>query len=317
MTTRGSRIDWLVFLALGFLWGSSYLFIKIGVDHGLQPFTLIMFRLGIGFVLLASVVAWFREPLPRDPRMYGHLFVMGVVNIAIPFTLITFAEQAVSSSLASVINSAVPLFVIVIAALFLRGEQITVNRLVGLAVGFVGVAILVGLDVTNLGSADTLGELALVGATISYAIGGVYSKAHVHGLRPMIPAVFQVFFGLVVISVLAFLTEHPFAVVPAPEALFAVVWLGLLGSGLAYLSYFRILQNWGATRASMVAYLLPVYGIALGALVLQEPIAPSTLLGTALVIGGIALVNSRFGTRTLFAGRGAAPTPITTGTGRS
>ncbi|HEY8799186.1 MAG TPA: EamA family transporter, partial [Candidatus Limnocylindrales bacterium] len=268
-------------------------------------------------VLLASVVAWFREPLPRDPRMYGHLFVMGVVNIAIPFTLITFAEQAVSSSLASVINSAVPLFVIVIAALFLRGEQITVNRLVGLAVGFVGVAILVGLDVTNLGSADTLGELALVGATISYAIGGVYSKAHVHGLRPMIPAVFQVFFGLVVISVLAFLTEHPFAVVPAPEALFAVVWLGLLGSGLAYLGYFRILQNWGATRASMVAYLLPIYGIALGALVLQEPIAPSTLLGTALVIGGIALVNSRYGTRTLFAGRGAAPTPITTGTGRS
>jgi drug/metabolite transporter (DMT)-like permease len=317
MTTRGSRIDWLVFLALGFLWGSSYLFIKIGVDHGLQPFTLIMFRLGIGFVLLASVVAYFHEPLPRDPRMYGHLFVMGVINIAIPFTLITFAEQAVSSSLASVINSAVPLFVIVIAALFLRGEQITVNRLVGLAVGFVGVAILVGLDVTNLGSADTLGELALVGATISYAIGGVYSKAHVHGLRPMIPAVFQVFFGLVVISVLAFLTEHPFAVVPAPESLFAVVWLGLLGSGLAYLGYFRILQNWGATRASMVAYLLPIYGIALGALVLQEPIAPSTLLGTALVIGGIALVNSRFGTRTLFAGRGAAPTPITTGTGRS
>jgi len=100
MTTRGSRIDWLVFLALGFLWGSSYLFIKIGVDHGLQPFTLIMFRLGIGFVLLASVVAYFREPLPRDPRMYGHLFVMGVINIAIPFTLITFAEQAVSSSLA-------------------------------------------------------------------------------------------------------------------------------------------------------------------------------------------------------------------------
>jgi drug/metabolite transporter (DMT)-like permease len=317
MTTRGSRIDWLVFLALGFLWGSSYLFIKIGVDHGLQPFTLIMFRLAIGFTLLAAVVAYFREPLPRDPRMYGHLFVMGVVNIAIPFSLITFAEQTVSSSLASVINSAVPLFVIVIAALFLSGEQITVNRLVGLAVGFVGVAILVGLDVTNLGSADTLGELALVGATISYAIGGVYSKAHVHGLRPMIPAVFQVFFGLVVISVLAFLTEHPFAVVPAPEALFAVVWLGLLGSGLAYLSYFRILQNWGATRASMVAYLLPIYGIVLGALVLREPIAPSTLLGTALVIGGIALVNSRYGTRTLFAGRGAAPTPIKPETGRT
>ena len=120
------------------------------MDHGLEPFTLIMFRLLIGFLLLATVVAIAREPLPRDPRMYGHLFVMGTINIAIPFTLITFAEQTVDSSLASVINGAVPLFVIVIAALFLPGEAITVNRLAGLLVGFVGVAILVGFDVTDL-----------------------------------------------------------------------------------------------------------------------------------------------------------------------
>src|SRR6185436_7663047 len=127
--TRSSRIDWLIFIALGFFWGSSYLFIKIGVDHGLQPFTLIMFRLLIGFVLLATVVAVAREPLPRDPRTYGHLAVMGTINIA------------------------VPLFVIVIAALFLKGETITLNRVAGLIVGFIGVALLVGFDVTDLSSA--------------------------------------------------------------------------------------------------------------------------------------------------------------------
>ena len=93
MATRGTRLDWLIFLALGFFWGSSYLFIKIGVDHGLQPFTLITFRLLIGFSLLAVVVAVARQPLPRDPRRYGHLAVMGTINIAIPFGLITFAEQ--------------------------------------------------------------------------------------------------------------------------------------------------------------------------------------------------------------------------------
>jgi drug/metabolite transporter (DMT)-like permease len=308
MATRGSRLDWLIFIALGFFWGSSYLFIKIGVDHGLQPWTLIMFRLLIGLVLLASVVAIAREPLPRDRRMYGHLFVMGVINIAIPFGLITFAEQipSIDSSLASVINSAVPLFVIVIAALFLKGETVTVNRLVGLVVGFVGVAILVGLDVTDLGNANAVGELALIGATISYAIGNVYAKAHVHGLRPMIPALFQVFFGLLVTGTLAFATEQPLAVAWQPEAILAVVWLGLLGSGLAYLSYFRILQHWGATRTSMVAYLLPVWGIALGALVLSEPIAPSTLVGAVLVIGGIALVNARIWTRPLFVRGGTA-----------
>ena len=312
MATRGTRLDWLIFIALGFFWGSSYLFIRIGVQHGLQPFSLIMFRLLIGFTLLASVVAVAREPLPRSPRIYGHLFVMGAINIALPFSLITFAETTVDSSLASVINSAVPLFVIVIAALFLKGETITVNRLAGLAVGFVGVAILVGFvgvailvgfDVTKLVGGGAVGELALIGATIAYAVGNVYAKHNVHGLRPMIPAVFQVFFGLLVTGALAFLFEHPLAVVPAPEAILAVVWLGLLGSGLAYLSYFRILQRWGATRTSLVAYLLPVYGIALGALVLHEPIAVSMLIGTALIIGGIALVNSRYGTRILFARR--------------
>jgi drug/metabolite transporter (DMT)-like permease len=301
MASRGSRLDWLIFLALGFFWGSSYLFIKIGVDNGLEPFTLIMFRLLIGFALLAAVVAIAREPLPREPRMYGHLFVMGVINIVIPFSLITYAEQTVDSSLAAVINGAVPLFVIVIAALFLKGETVTLNRVAGLIVGFNGVAILVGLDVADLGSANTLGELALIGATISYAVGNVYAKAHVHGLRPMIPAVFQVFFGLLVTGALAFLTEHPLAVIPTPEAILAVVWLGLLGSGLAYLCYFRILQHWGATRTSMVAYLRPVVGICLGAVVMKEVLSINTLIGSVLVIGGIALVNSRFGTRPLFA----------------
>ncbi|MEO5941025.1 MAG: DMT family transporter [Candidatus Limnocylindrales bacterium] len=309
MASRGSRIDWLIFLALGFFWGSSYLFIKIGVDHGLQPFTLIMFRLLIGLALLGVVVAVAREPLPRDPRIYGHLFVMGVINIAIPFSLITFAEQTVDSSLAAVINGAVPLFVIVIAALFLKGETVTVNRLAGLTIGFIGVAILVGVDIADLGSANAVGELALLGATVSYAVGNVYAKAHVHGLRPMIPAVFQVFFGVLVTGALAFTVEAPLSVVWVPETLFAVVWLGLLGSGLAYLCYFRILQHWGATRTSMVAYLLPVVGIGLGAVVLREAVSLSTLIGTVLVIGGIALVNSRYGTRPLFR-QSPAPAPV-------
>src|SRR5256885_11178105 len=178
MTTRGSRPDWLIFLALGFFWGSSYLFIKIGVDNGLQPFTLIMFRLLIGFVLLASVVAVAREPLPRDPRTYGHLLVMGVINIAIPFSLITYAEQTVDSSLAAVINGAVPLFVIVIAALFLKGETVTINRVAGLVVGFIGVAGLVGLDVTHLRAAHTPRELGPVGAADSDAFGHADAQAH-------------------------------------------------------------------------------------------------------------------------------------------
>jgi drug/metabolite transporter (DMT)-like permease len=302
--TPSTRTDWILFILLGFFWGSSYLFIKIGVDAGLPPFMLITLRLAIGFLLLASVVAVAREPLPREPKMYGHLFVMGAINIAIPFSLITWAELTVDSALAAILTAPVPLFVILIAAFFLRDERITANRLAGLVVGFVGVAVLVGFDPASLAGGDLAGEMALVGATISYACGAVYARRNVHGLRPMIPAVFQVFFGLVIVTVLTLVFERPFDVEIKPEAWFAVVWLGLLGSGLAYLLFFRTLGRWGATRTSMVAYLLPVFGITLGALVLKEPIDIRLIIGTALVIGGIALVNSRYGAKPLF-GRGA------------
>jgi drug/metabolite transporter (DMT)-like permease len=305
VTSRSSRLDWLVFVALGLMWGTSYLFIKIGVET-LPTFTLVAARLGIGFVLLASVVAIAREPLPRDPKMYGHLLVMAVVNVALPFALITTAEQSVDSALAAILNGAVPLFVIVIAALFLHDEPITVNRLVGLGVGYAGVIVLVARSLGTGGDSALGGELALIGSTASYGVGAVYSRRNVRGLRPMIPALFQVGFAFVITSAIALLFERPFAVEWTGRAVFAILWLGLLGSGLAYLCFFRLLQSWGATRTSLVAYLLPVVGIVAGALVLDEVIDLGVVAGTALVIGGVALVNSRYGQRRLF---GRTPPP--------
>jgi drug/metabolite transporter (DMT)-like permease len=294
-----SRTDWLLFLLLGFLWGSSYIFIKIGVDAGLTPFVLVSLRLLIGFVLLGTVVAVAREPLPRDARMYGHLLVLGAFSVAIPFFLITWAERSVDSTIAATITSAVPLFVIAFAAFALRDEPITANKLVGVAVGLAGVAILVGFDPAALAGGSLAAELALVGATASYAIGGVYARRMVHSLRPMIPAMFQVFFAFLMSTALAFVFERPLEAPITLETAFAVLWLGALGSGIAYLVFFRLLGAWGATRTSMVAYLLPIVGIALGALVLQEAIDAPLLIGTALIIGGIFVVNSRFGARPL------------------
>ena len=288
-----TRLDWVLFVLLGFFWGSSYLFIKIGVDAGLEPFTLVALRLLIGLALLVVVVAVAREALPRAGRMYGHLAVMGLFSVALPFMLITWAEQSVHSSLAAVLTGAVPLFVIPFASVMLPTERITLNAILGIAIGLVGVAIVVGFDPASLAGTGLLAQVALIAAAASYALGGVYARRNVHGLRPMIPALFQVAFALVLTGVLALILERPWERGIAPEALFAVVWLGLLGSGAAYLVFFRLLRSWGATRTSLVAYLLPIWGLVLGALVLQEPIDLRLLLGTALVIGGIALVNLR------------------------
>jgi drug/metabolite transporter (DMT)-like permease len=307
MTGASARVDWVLFVLLGFFWGSSYLFIKIGVEAGLQPFTLVALRLLVGFLLLASVVAVARERLPRELGTYAHLVVIAVLSVVLPFSLISWAEQSVDSTLAAVINGAIPLFVIVIAAATLPDEPYTVPRVAGLLIGFVGVAILVGFDPGVIAGTSLLPALALLGSSVSYAAGGVYARRFLQGLRPMITALFEIGFALVIASVLAWTLDGPIGVPARADALFAVIWLGLFGSGLAFLTFFRLLGRWGATRSSMVAYLIPVFGLILGAAVLAEPIDARLVLGTALVIGGIALVNARRGALPLLRARRTAP----------
>jgi drug/metabolite transporter (DMT)-like permease len=292
------RTNWLIFLALGFMWGSSYLFIKLAVDD-FGTFTLVALRLAVGAALLWVAVRLAHQKLPRERRIYGHLVVMAIVNIVIPFVLITWAEQSVDSSIAAILTSAVPLFAIVIAPLFLHDEPIRVNGVAGLGIGFVGVIILTSNDL-SVADADLTGEIALLGAALSYAVGAVYSRRNMRGIPPMIPAVFQVTFALIISGAIALVLERPWDARPDLEAVFSILWLGILGSGLAYLAVFRLFATWGATRTTLVAYLIPVWGIILGFLVLAEPIDGRLLVGTALVIGGMALVNSRFGRRTIF-----------------
>jgi drug/metabolite transporter (DMT)-like permease len=300
MTTRATPGDWLIFLALGIAWGSSYLFIKLAVDS-FGTFTLITLRLLIGAAFLWSVLRLTHTPVPRDRRMFGHLLVMAVINIVIPFSLITWAEQSVDSALAAIINSTVPLMVLVIAPMFLPEEPIRVNGVIGLVIGFIGVVLIVSPGLVAA-DGDPAGELALLGSSLSYAIGNVYARIKVRGLAPLIPAVFQVTFALLIVASLALVLERPWETAqPDAQAWFSIVWLGVFGSGIAYLAYFRLLSRWGATRTALVAYVLPVIGIVLGFVVLQEPIGLSLIAGTALIIAGVALVNGRWGRRRLFA----------------
>ena len=312
MTTPASRRDWILFIVLGFLWGSSYLFIKVGVDAGLPPFTLVALRLLLGFGLLATVVAVMRVTLPRDPSTYGHLLVMALINIVVPFSLITWAEQRVDSTIASTLNGAVPILVIPIAALVLRNEPLRASRIVGVILGFVGVAIVVGFDPSAAASTDLAGALALLGSTVSYAVGAVYSRRNVHGLRPMIPALLQVGFALVVASSLAVVIDRPWERAIQPGAILAIVWLGFLGSGIAYLIFFNLLARRGAAGTSAVAYLLPVFGVLLGATVLHEPVDGRLLGGLGLIVAGIALVNARFQARATGAAEQARSLAIAT-----
>ena len=292
MTNNTPRSLWLTFIALSFFWGSSYLFIKVGVDAGLTPFTLVALRLLVGSVLLGVVIFASRESLPRDPRMYAKIAFLALFAIALPFVLITVAEEHVPSSLAATLTAPVPLFAILFSAGMLA-ERITAGKIAGIVIGLIGVAILVGFDPSQLGRTDITPQLLLVAACVSYGFGSVYARKYVTGMRPMVPAFIEVASAAFMVGICAFVFENPVGLLAsvAPAGLFAGIWLGIFGSGLAYLAFFRLIPTWGATRTSSVAYLLPIWGIALGLVVLNEPIQSGLVVGTALVIGGIALVN--------------------------
>jgi drug/metabolite transporter (DMT)-like permease len=304
MPSTSSRVAWLIFIALGFAWGSSYLFIKIGVET-LTPFTLIAARLAIGTAVLALAMAVTRQHLPRSRTAYRHLVVVALLGVVIPFGLITWGEQSIDSALAAILNGTVPLFAIVLAALLLADEPMTLNRVAGLLLGFAGLVALVGPNLRS-GFAGGSGELALVGASVSYAAAGVYARWKVRDVAPLPSALLEVGYAFVITLLLAFAFETPLATRLQASSVLAIVWLGLVGSGLAFMAYFWLLSRWGATRTSMVAYLIPVVGILLGVLVRNETVTALTLVGTAMVIGGVALANSRYGHRRLF-GRTAAP----------
>ena len=238
-----------------------------------------------------------KEALPREWRTYGHLVVVSIVSVALPFALITWAEQRVDSALAAALDGAVPIVVIPLAAVFLPDEPFSRSRVAGVGGGLPG-----GHAAGRLRSGRGLPQRpggwprGRRGDHLVRRRGGVRAP-HTARVRPTITASFQVGFAFVIVAVLALLFEHPFDITAPRDALVAVLWLGFLGTGLAYMVFFRLLASWGATRASLVAYLLPVVGVTLGVLVLHEQVDGRFLAGTAMVVGGIALVNLRPGTR--------------------
>jgi drug/metabolite transporter (DMT)-like permease len=303
VSTRPTTRDWLLFGLISLFWGSSYLFIKIGVET-LQPFTLIAGRLFFGSLVLGVALIVVRAPLPRDRVTYAKLVFMAIFNIVVPFSLITWGEQYIDSSLAAILQATTPLFTIVIASLALAEEAITVKRLVGLIIGFGGVVVLFSHGQSG-GRGDSLqGEIALVLSSLSYAVGNVFVRVRMRGFHPTVPAFFQVSIAFVMISVMVLLFESPIRLPGDARAWFAVIWLGVFGSSLAYLIYFRLVHVLGATRLSLITYLMPIVGIVLGLLVLNETIDIRTVVGAAIILAGVGLVNSRRPSRTLY-GRSA------------
>ena len=289
-----NRRVWLAFLILALAWGTSFMFIKIAVQT-VQPLTLVAWRLIIGSAGLYAVSRIRRVRLPQNTQTWRHIAVIGLVNVAIPFVLIVWAEsgvQGLDSGVASIVNSTVPLFSIVIAGVLMRMERVTAPAVFGLFVGFGGVVLLMSRDAQA--SRDSwLPYFAVLGAALCYAAGSAYARRYLHGVSPVALALGQLAVAAAIVFVASLAIETWSAQTFPLRTILALFWLGLVGSTLAYILYFFVLQQWGATRTTLVTYLVPAVGLTAGIIFLNEPFDWRLLAGGGLILSGVATVNLR------------------------
>jgi drug/metabolite transporter (DMT)-like permease len=285
--------EWVAFGLLGLIWGSSFLWIKIGVE-GITPIMLVTLRVSFGLLALLVVMGVQRQSFPRDRSTILKYVFMGIFNVVIPFLLITWGETKIDSSLASILNAATPLFVIIIAQFWLHDEKITSARLAGLLLGFIGVVVLVLQNLKpGSGENNIWGELAVLLATVSYAVALVFSRRYLRGTKPVVQSTMILVVATALMWTIMPLADRPVVFPATPLTWIAVLWLGVLGLCVAYLLFFYLNNAVGPTRASLVTYVFPVVGVALGIIFLSEPLTWNMVVGSILVVGGIGVVNRK------------------------
>jgi drug/metabolite transporter (DMT)-like permease len=296
----------VILTLLALIWGASFMLIKIA-DRQLAPSTLVLGRLGSATLLLAAIAAvslGLRATVRELRAAWVWLVVVSLVNTAVPFWLLSWGETRIDSGLASIIQGAVPIFNAVIAYGFFREERVGGLRFVGLAIGFVGVALLVGAQPQG----KLLGALAVVGMALCYAIGTLLAGRHLRGTPPLLVALAST--GVSTLAVL------PVGVVQAPaeawhaETIASILVLGLVGTGIAYLLFFALIQRAGANYATLVTYLVPPIALAYGAIFLGESFGAVAYGALALILVGVALATGSVRLASLRVGRAEAREPV-------
>ena len=279
-------LDLALLLGLATLWGGSYFFIRVAVP-AFGPAALVVLRVVIGGVLLWGVALATRRRIDLRPHL-PRLIVLGLLNAALPYMLISAAELHLTASFAAILGATVPLFAAALGARLLD-ERLSATRIGGLVMGVVGVAVMVGWGPMTLDTATMLSVVAMLAASASYAGAGIYTKLRLRGVPTFTLALGQQLGAFVWLAVPGVLVP-PRAAPPLP-AVGALLALGALSTAVAYLLYFRLLERVGPTKTTTVTYLIPIVGMLGGALVLREPLTAGMLAGLGLVLGSVLLVN--------------------------
>lgn len=281
------------FVLTGVIWGSSFLFMKVALE-GISPGQVAWSRLILGGLTLGLFVALRREALPRSARVWGHMIVLAVSFCVVPFLLFSWAQQHVTSGLASIYNATTPIMTAVMAGLLFRVEKLKAVQILGIVVGILGVMVIIapwqGLDFDQ----SLLAQFAILGATACYGFSLAYMRRFVAGTG--MSALTFSFLNIGIAAVIMAALTPVVARAPVrldPWIILSVVLLGCLGTGVAYIWNQNTLRAWGPTRASTVTYLTPIVGVVLGILILGEQLTWNEPVGAVIVFAGILLAQDR------------------------
>jgi drug/metabolite transporter (DMT)-like permease len=288
---RGRYLDLFSLLFLGALWGSSYLFIKVAVAE-VPALTLVAARLVLGAAILWILLRATGQSMPRSRAMWGMFAVMGFLNGAVPYSLIFWGEQYIPSGLAALLQSTMPIFTVILAHFLASDDRITAAKVAGIVVGFLGVGLLMLSDLRQGLHANLLGQLAIVISSVSYAGAAIFAKNRLHGQPALVSTTGQLTMGALFTLPLSLIVDRPFHLSPSLAAVGSWLGLTLLGTVVAYVIYYALIERTNATFVSTVTYIIPVNGLILGALVLGEPLTWTLLLSLGLILTGVLLVRS-------------------------
>lgn len=280
---------WFVFILLGAIWSSSFLWIKIAVQE-VGPITLVAFRVLFGLLFSATVILVQRVPLPRTFKAWLPFLILGISNVAIPFFLISWGEQAIDSAVAAILDATVPLFTIVIAHFLLHDDKMTWPKVVGLLIGFVGVIVLMSKDI-GASAGSVLGQFAVVLASMFYAGSSVYARKSTEQASGIIRGAGPLVSSTAVMWLASLTIERPLIIPHLPITWIALLWLGILGSGFAFILNYYLIHEIGPTRTTMVTYIFPLGGVILGVAFLGEKLSWQLLVGAALIVASLAVAN--------------------------
>ena len=296
-TSMGMR-EWLMLITLSLLWGGSFFFVGVAVAE-LPPLTIVTLRVGLAAITLWIIVLFMGLSLPKSPNVWVAFLIMGLLNNVIPFSLIVWGQTHIASGLASVLNATTPLFGVIVVGLLLVDERATAMKLVGVAVGFLGVVMMIGIpSLDSVKQGTILAQIAILGAALSYAFASVFGRRFkAMGLKPIIIAAGQVTGSTGLLAPVAFYVDGPLALL-GPGSPSIIVWASILtlavfSTALAYILYFKILASSGATNILLVTLLVPVSAIFLGLLFLNETLQWVNLAGMALIAIGLSAIDGR------------------------